>query len=154
VMCEVGRVLGLTAADFSAHPKLTQRTLEYAAYEGAVGVMRALLHMGVGAEYARMDNGGVVAEACQVGSLKALKCLVREFRLTAHDLLTLGTGVRDIIHNGAVGWTLDYTFRFNQHKMLKFLVREVGITREQVRAAAQALRSQLGYQPWDYERYL
>jgi len=154
VMCEVGRVLGVTAADFPAHPKLTQRTLEYAAYEGAVGVMRALLHMGVGAEYARMADGGVVAEACQVGSLKALKCLVREFRLTAHDLLTLGTGVKDTIHNGAVGWTLDYTFRFNQHKMLKFLVREVGITREQVRAAAQALRSQLGYHPWDYERYL
>lgn len=154
VMCEVGRVLGLTAADLHAHPKRTQTILEYAAYEGAVGVMRALLHMGVGAEYARMDNGGVVAEACHVGSLKALKCLVREFGLTAHDLLTLGTGVPqgpgDVPHHRPVGWVLDYTFRFQQHKMLRFLVREVGVTREQVRAAAEALRSPW----WDYGQWL
>lgn len=152
VMCEVFRVLGLTAADLHAHPKRTQTILEYAAYEGAVGVMRAFLHMGVGAEYARMDNGGVVAEACHVGSLKALKCLVREFGLTAHDLLTLGT--LDVLDHTPVGWVLDYTFRFQQHKMLRFLVREVGVTREQVRAAAEALRTPWGYQHWDYGQWL
>jgi hypothetical protein len=150
VMCELFRVLGLTAADLHAYAKRTHFVLEYAAYEGSVGVMRALLHMGVGAEYARMHQGGVVAEACHVGSLKALKCLVREFGLNAHDLLTLGMHARSKdIHTRGVGWTLDYTFRFQHHRMLRFLVREVGITREQVRAAAETLRS-----PWDYGQWL